>query len=263
MGIVNVTPDSFSDGGIYSKNLNTILKHAEQLLKDGADILDIGGESSRPNANIISPEEEWFRVKDVLQEIKHWHVPISLDTRKTKVMQQALELDAVDMINDIEALSDHGAMGLMNQYGSIAVILMHMQGQPYSMQDNPTYNNVTQEVIFFLKQRILDCVDSGIDINRLIVDPGIGFGKTLEHNLTLIRETNLLIDELKRPLLIGLSRKSMFEKITGEKDPIQRVGSGITAEIEAVRRGARLIRVHNVKQTRQALLTYLAINIKK
>ncbi|MBN3860060.1 dihydropteroate synthase [Neisseriaceae bacterium PsAf] len=260
MGIVNITPDSFSDGAMYSKNINTALKHAEQLLNDGADILDIGGESSRPNADFVSPEEEWSRVKDILQEIKHWQVPISLDTRRSKVMQKALELDAVDMINDIEALSDYGAMQLMSQHQSIAVVLMHMQGQPHSMQINPSYDNVTQEVSAFLKQRISSCVDIGIDVNRLIVDPGIGFGKTLEHNLALIRNTNTLIDDLQRPLLIGVSRKSMFEKITGEKDPQQRIGSGITAEIEAVRRGASFIRVHNVKQTRQALLTYLAIN---
>ena len=185
MGIVNITPDSFSDGGLFN-SVENALRHAEQLLQDGADILDIGGESTRPNALPLSEDEEWQRVSEVLQEIATWQVPISLDTRHTIVMKKALENNLVDIINDIAALTDTGAVELLSQYQNIGICLMHMQGLPENMQHNPQYHSVCDEVKSFLQQRINACVATGISKNRLLLDPGIGFGKTAEHNLSLL-----------------------------------------------------------------------------
>lgn len=260
MGIVNLTPDSFSDGGVYSKSITLALKHAAQLVKSGADILDIGGESSRPGAIPVSAEEEWHRIKDVLNEVQHWNIPISLDTRKSIVMQKALDNNAVDIINDIEALQAEGSIKVLQGHPAVAIVLMHMQGCPATMQNNPKYYDVTQAVIQFLQTRICVCNDHGIKKERLILDPGIGFGKTPNQNLILIRGITTLIKKLQQPLLIGASRKSMFKAITGETNPTDRLGASIVAEMEAVGRGAKFIRTHNVKQTRQALLTHLAIS---
>lgn len=252
MGIINATPDSFSDGGDYSQTLSAVLKHAEQLLQDGADILDIGGESTRPNAKPITLDEEWQRVSPILQEIVSWQVPISLDTRHTMVMQKALENHWVDMINDVYALQDTGAVALLAQHPSIGICLMHMQGQPENMQDNPQYHHIEEEIRQFFIQRIEDCIAHGIDKNRLILDPGIGFGKTKEHNLTLLKNPSAWrVDNL--PYLIGASRKTLIGQILSENDPKKRVIGSVALAQDAVARGAHIVRVHDVKETKQAI----------
>ncbi|MBR3481553.1 MAG: dihydropteroate synthase [Neisseriaceae bacterium] len=252
MGIVNLTPDSFSDGGVYSHSVKAALQHAEQLVKDGADILDIGGESTRPNALPLSAAEEWQRVSEVLQEIATWQVPISLDTRHTLVMQKALENSVVDIINDVAALTDTGAVKLLSQYPKIGICLMHMQGLPENMQHNPQYHSVCDEVKSFLQQRINECVANGIAKNRLLLDPGIGFGKTVEHNLALLANPTKWLPE-NLPYLIGVSRKSVLGAIIGETDPQKREVASVAAAVESVRLGANVVRVHNVKATREAM----------
>ena len=257
MGIVNLTPDSFSDGGVYSHSVQAALKHAEQLVKDGADILDIGGESTRPNALPLPAAEEWQRVSEVLQEIATWQVPISLDTRHTLVMKKALENSVVDIINDVAALTDTGAVELLSQYQNIGICLMHMQGLPENMQENPHYDSVCGEVKSFLQQRMNECVAHGIAKNRLLLDPGIGFGKTMQHNLLLLANPNKWLPE-NLPYLIGVSRKTVLGAIIGESDPQKREIASVAAAVESVRRGANVVRVHHVKATRDALLVMKA-----
>ncbi|MDO5686117.1 MAG: dihydropteroate synthase [Neisseria sp.] len=259
MGIVNMTPDSFSDGGRYSHTVQAALSHAESLLKDGAEILDIGGESSRPGADYVSPEEEWQRLSPVLREIMQWNVPVTVDTRRSEVMRRLLAEGLLDAVNDIEALRDGDAVELLAQYPSIGICLMHMQGLPENMQHNPDYHDVAQQVRNFLQERIAVCVAAGIDRERLLLDPGIGFGKTVAHNLTLLRDPAAWLPE-DLPYLIGVSRKSLIGALIGESEPRERVFGSVTAAVESVRRGAHIVRVHDVKATRQALQVYAAYN---
>lgn len=260
MGIVNVTPDSFSDGGLYSHSLSAILHHAQSLLDGGADLLDIGGESTRPGALPVDVTEEWRRVEPVLKEVSSWNVPISLDTRHSITMQRALDKGYIDMVNDVSALQDAGSLDLMGQSPTIAIVLMHMQNEPRSMQEQPHYHNVREEVVSFLQQRIQLCQQNGIAADRLIVDPGIGFGKTLSHNLTLLRELALLKEDLQDyPLLLGVSRKRLFAEITGEKDPLQRGAATLVAELACVHQGACIIRTHDARALSQGLSTYFAL----
>ncbi|WP_339893226.1 dihydropteroate synthase, partial [Neisseria gonorrhoeae] len=216
MGIVNLTPDSFSDGGAYSQNAQTALAHAERLLKEGADILDIGGESMRPGADFVPPEEEeWARVEPVLAEAAGWGVPVSLDTRRTVVMEKALALGGIDIINDVAALTDEGAVELLARQADTGICLMHMRGLPETMQDNPKYQDVVGEVARYLKTRSETCVAAGIAPQRITLDPGFGFGKNLQHNIALMRHLPELMAETGLPLLIGVSRKSMIGELTG------------------------------------------------
>lgn len=258
MGIVNMTPDSFSDGGRYSNHLEHALAHARQLLDDGADILDIGGESSRPNAAYVSPEEEWQRVAPILRELRQWQVPVTLDTRRTEVMRHALEEDVCDAINDIAALCDEGAVDVLAQYPNIGICLMHMQGLPENMQDNPQYDDVADVVRDFLQQRVDACLQAGIDQNRLLLDPGIGFGKTVAHNMALLRNPDAWQTKEPLPYLIGVSKKSVLGALIGEQNPDKRVTASVAAAVEAVRLGAHIVRVHNVAETCQALLVHRA-----
>lgn len=258
MGILNVTPDSFSDGGRFS-SLDVAMRHAEQMLADGVDIIDVGGESSRPNAPYVSPQQETERIMPVLQALQSLNVPVSLDTRRSEVMRVALAEQAVDLINDIEALADGDAVSQLADAPTVGICLMHMQGQPGTMQQSPHYENVVTEVGDYLGQRVRCCLEAGIARERLLADPGFGFGKTLAHNLALLRE----LDEVERragvPLLVGLSRKSMLGAITGETEPDQRLGASVAAAMESVRRGAAIVRVHDVKATRQALQVLSAL----
>ncbi|WP_440026879.1 dihydropteroate synthase [Chromobacterium amazonense] len=257
MGILNVTPDSFSDGGRFNR-LEDALRRAEAMLAEGADILDIGGESTRPGAPFVSPQEEMSRVLPALEKLRDLGAPLSLDTRRAEVMREALALDAVDLINDVSALEDEGALQVAAQ-SQAAICLMHKQGNPDTMQDKPAYGDVVAEVAEYLKRRAQLCLDAGIARERLLVDPGFGFGKTLEHNLALLKR----LDEVERiadaPLLVGLSRKSMLGAITGEAEPAERLGASVAAALEAARRGAAVIRVHDVKATRQALQLWQAL----
>ncbi|RKQ63049.1 dihydropteroate synthase [Vogesella indigofera] len=257
MGILNVTPDSFSDGGSYNR-LDAALAHAERLLADGADILDIGGESTRPGAPYVSPEEELQRVLPLLERLAALQVPLSLDTRRTSVMRAALQAGAVDLINDVSALEDDGALVLVAA-ANVGICLMHKQGNPDTMQQQPDYADVVQEVGGYLARRIKLCLAHGIARDRLLADPGFGFGKTLQHNLDLLRELPQLEVLAGAPLLVGMSRKSMLGAITGEEQPDQRLGASVAAALLAAQRGAKVIRVHDVKATHQALQLWQAL----
>lgn len=262
MGIVNVTPDSFSDGGTYSAEVSGAIQHAERLLQQGADILDIGGESTRPHAAYVSPEEEWARVAPILQVLHTWQVPISLDTRRTVIMQRALEQGWVDIINDVQALEDEGAVNLLAQYPKVGVCLMHMQGLPQTMQDNPHYQDVVCEVSRYLKQRLAVCEQAGMARERMVLDVGFGFGKTLEHNVLLMQHLDDLLQECDAPLLVGVSRKRMIGDLTGETVPSERVHGSVAAALAAVARGAQIIRVHDVKATVDAVKVWQAVGGK-
>lgn len=261
MGIVNLTPDSFSDGGAYSQNAQTALAHAERLLKEGADILDIGGESTRPCADYVSPEEEWARVEPVLAEVAGWGVPVSLDTRRTVIMEKALALGGIDIINDVAALTDEGAVELLARQTDMGICLMHMQGLPETMQINPKYQDVVGEVARYLKARAAECIAAGIAPQRITLDPGFGFGKTLQHNIALMRHLPELMAETGFPLLIGVSRKRMIGELTGETDAAARVHGSVAAALASVARGAQIVRVHDVKATADALKAWEALGI--
>ncbi|HGG9298117.1 TPA: dihydropteroate synthase [Neisseria meningitidis] len=261
MGIVNLTPDSFSDSGAYSQNAKTALAHAERLLKEGADILDIGGESTRPGADYVSSEEEWARVEPVLVEVAGWGVPVSLDTRRTVVMEKALALGGIDIINDVAALTDEGAVELLARQTDTGICLMHMQGLPETMQINPKYQDVVGEVARYLKARAAECIAAGIAPQRITLDPGFGFGKTLQHNIALMRHLPELMAETGFPLLIGVSRKRMIGELTGEADAAARVHGSVAAAVAAVARGAQIVRVHDVKATADALKVWEALGI--
>lgn len=261
MGIVNLTPDSLPDGGAYSQNAQTALAHAERLLKEGADILDIGGESTRPGAGYVSPEEEWARVESVLAEVAGWGVPVSLDTRRTVIMEKALALGGIDIINDVAALTDEGAVELLACQADTGICLMHMQGVPENMQINPKYQDVVGEVARYLKARAAECIAAGIAPQRIVLDPGFGFGKTLQHNIALMRHLPELMAETGLPLLIGVSRKTMIGELTGETDAAARVHGSVAAALASVARGAQIVRVHDVKATADALKVWEALGI--
>lgn len=255
MGIVNVTPDSFSDGGLHLKR-DAALAHARQLIAEGADILDIGGESTRPGARPVGVQEELDRVLPVIEGLCGAPVPISIDTCKPGVMQAAIAAGA-QMVNDIDALQDAAAMNSVAN-ADVAVCLMHKQGNPQTMQQQPHYQNVVAEVCAFLRERIAAAQAAGIQRDRIIVDPGFGFGKTLAHNLDLLRNLEKLAD-LGVPVLAGLSRKSMLGALTG-REVGQRLTSGIAAALIAVQHGANIVRVHEVGATVDALKVWDAVN---
>ena len=254
MGIVNVTPDSFSDGGRFASTALAIT-HAQQLIKDGADILDIGGESTRPGAAEVSEQEELDRVLPVIEGLRGISVPISIDTCKPQVMRAALAAGA-SMVNDINALLAEGALDAV--CGSdAAVCLMHKQGTPKNMQQQPQYQDVIAEVSAFLRDRIAAAEAAGIARDRIVIDPGFGFGKTLAHNLDLLRELETFC-ALGVPVLAGLSRKSMLGAITG-RDVTERLAASVAAALLAVQRGAAIVRVHDVRETVDALKVWDAI----
>ncbi|NDV13367.1 dihydropteroate synthase [Crenobacter caeni] len=257
MGIVNVTPDSFSDGGRHHAP-EQALAHAQRLIDEGAALIDIGGESTRPGAPEVSVDEELARVMPVLELVGSLGVPVSLDTRRTAVMRAALATGLVDLINDVSALEDEGALEVVTGRG-VAICLMHKQGNPDTMQQAPAYGDVVDEVGGYLARRVALCVDAGIERERLLADPGFGFGKTLAHNLALLRGLGRVEQMAGVPLLTGLSRKSMLGAITGEADPQQRLGASVSAALAAARGGARVLRVHDVKATWQALAVEAAL----
>ncbi len=255
MGIVNVTPDSFSDGGRYS-SVDLAVEHALQLVAEGADILDIGGESTRPGAEPVSLDEELRRVVPVLEVLsKVTAVPLSIDTYKPEVMQAAIQAGA-DIVNDICALREEGALEIVAN-SNVGVCLMHMQGVPQTMQINPSYTDVVVEVKKFLADRADACLAHGIVRERILLDPGFGFGKTTAHNIALIQHLDSLL-ELGFPLLVGLSRKSVLGKIVGG-DELQRLHAGLAASVVSVIKGAKIVRVHDVKATVDALKVVAAV----
>jgi len=254
MGVVNVTPDSFSDGGRYTTT-EKATELVQRLIEEGADILDIGGESTRPGSQPVTLNEELSRVIPVIEFAVKQNIPVSVDTSKPEVMRAAM-LAGASMINDIKALQAPGALEAAVENSAI-VCLMHMQGQPDTMQNTPQYEDVVAEVKIFLEQRIQAAVSAGIPTERIIIDPGFGFGKTLEHNLTLLRQLDQF-SSINRPILVGISRKSMLGAITGN-DVNHRVHASVAAALLAVSKGVKIVRVHDIKATHDALSVYGAI----
>jgi dihydropteroate synthase len=254
MGIVNTTPDSFSDGGRWV-DARAAIQHALKLRDDGADILDVGGESTRPGAAAVPAEEEIRRVLPVIEALAGSGCLVSVDTRKPEVMRAALDAGA-SMVNDVMALREPGALQAVAA-SEAAVCLMHMQGEPRTMQHAPRYADVVGEVKVFLQGRVLACTAAGIGRERLVIDPGFGFGKTLQHNLELLRHLDRLT-EIGAPVMAGLSRKSMLGALTG-RDIEEREFAGLAAHLAAVTRGAKLVRVHDVAAMRDALAVWNAV----
>lgn len=255
MGVVNVTPDSFSDGGRHD-TVDAAIAHARQLIAEGTDLIDIGGESTRPGAVPVAPDEEIARVVPVLDALRDCGVPLSVDTRHPSTMRAAIEHGA-DMINDIASLRAPGAIDAVRN-SHCAVCLMHMQGEPATMQQAPAYDEVVSEVGHFLDARVAALRVSGVARERIVVDPGIGFGKTLRHNLLLLGA----LDELAaggQPVLVGVSRKSMLGELTG-RPAGERLAGSLAAMLAAVARGAAIVRVHDVAESRDALRVWMAID---
>jgi dihydropteroate synthase len=254
MGIVNVTPDSFSDGGRFVST-RTALEHCEQLVREGADILDIGGESTRPGTAPVPLDEERARVMPVLREAVRFDVPLSVDTYKPEIMQEALDLGA-DIINDIWALQRPGALGVVANHPSCGVCLMHMHGEPQTMQRSPMQGDAVPQVREFLRRRSEALRQRGVSVTRIAWDPGIGFGKSVEQNYALLaRQRELLHDGY--PLLAGWSRKSSLGAVTGAAVQDRMVPS-VAAALLAMERGARIVRVHDVRETVAALKVWEA-----
>ena len=258
MGIVNVTPDSFSDGGHYASTERAIA-HALALVADGADILDIGGESTRPGATPVPLGEELNRVVPVIQALsKLTSVPLSIDTYKPEVMRAAIAA-GVDIVNDVRALQEESALEIVAN-SNVGVCLMHMQGMPQTMQQDPTYVDVVAEVIDFLQARQISANQAGISNDRILLDPGFGFGKRTAHNIALIQQLEK-IGSLGQPLLVGLSRKSVLGQIIGADDVNVRLHASLAASVIAAMKGAKIIRVHDVKATADALKVVAAVTL--
>lgn len=260
MGVLNITPDSFSDGGKFfdakGAKLDAVLAAAEQMLKDGAAILDVGGESTRPGAAPVSEQQELDRVVPVVEALSsRLDAIVSVDTSTPAVMREATGVGA-GLINDVRGLERVGALQAAADTG-LPICLMHMQGSPQTMQANPSYQNVVQDVLDYLSQRVEACRALGIDKQRLIVDPGFGFGKTLEHNLLLLAEL-AGFTKLSLPVLVGLSRKSLLDKITGRAVD-ERLAGSITLAALAAERGANIIRVHDVRESSDAIAVVNAL----
>ena len=257
VGILNVTPDSFADGGRHADTASAVA-HGLLMAEQGADMLDIGGASTRPGADEISPAEELRRVLPVIEQLAaQTKLPISIDTSHAEVMRAAVAAGA-GMINDVYALRREGALDAAATLG-VPVCLMHMQGEPRSMQDDPHYDDVVGEVHRFLTDRLFACELAGIDKRKVLVDPGFGFGKTLEHNLALLAELERF-GNLGSGVYAGLSRKSMIGTLTGRTEPAERVAGSVAAALIAVQRGARLVRVHDVAETVDALAVWRGVH---
>jgi dihydropteroate synthase len=257
MGIVNVTPDSFSDGGLHA-DTDTAVAHALQLVAQGADVLDVGGESTRPGADEVPVDEELRRVIPVIERLaRETGIPVSIDTSKPEVMRAAVAAGA-GMVNDVYALRREGALEAASALG-VPVVLMHMLGEPRSMQDAPRYDDVVADVHRFLAERIFAAEMAGIDKKRIVIDPGFGFGKTREHNLQLLARLERFVD-LGVPVLAGLSRKRMIGDLTGRESAAERVHGSVAAHLLAVDRGARIVRVHDVAATVDALKVWAAVD---
>ncbi len=257
MGILNATDDSFYDGGRY-KNLDVALKHIDYMIKNGAEIIDIGGESTRPGAEPISEDEELDRVIPLVEKIaKEFNIIISVDTYKSKVAEESLKAGA-DIINDISGLQfDEKMVDVVKKYNSI-IVIMHIKGTPKTMQLNPEYNNVIEEISNFFKERIKTATSSGIDKKNIIIDVGIGFGKKLEHNVELIKNLSYF-KGFNLPILLGLSRKSMIGNLLGGVTPEERLYGTLAANLVGYQNGANIIRVHDVKEHYEFFKVFFAL----
>ncbi len=256
MGILNATPDSFSDGGKF-RTAQDAIAQAELMIANGVDLIDIGGESTRPGAQPVELQEELDRVLPVIEALKDCGVPLSIDTYKAETMRQALRA-GVDCVNDIWALRQEGAVDTVLESSNCGIVLMHMQRDPQTMQFNPEYHDVIAQVMQFLKERAELLKTKGVEGNRIAIDPGFGFGKSLEHNLTMLSNFKQF-SQLGYAVLAGISRKSMLGKLTG-KDTHERLAPSVAAAIMAADRGARIVRVHDVPETVDALKLWEAID---
>jgi dihydropteroate synthase len=256
MGILNVTPDSFSDGGQFAA-LEAAISHAEQMIEDGVDIIDIGGESTRPGAVALTLEEELRRVMPILYALRDCGKPLSIDTYKPAVMREAI-LAGADLINDISGFRDPEAVAAV-AHSDVALCIMHMQNTPSDMQLRPDYQDVNLEVESFLKERVAALEAAGVALSRISIDPGFGFGKTLEHNIAMLKHIGRLQQDLDLPVLAGLSRKSMIGGLTG-KPVEQRMAGSVAAALAAVAQGAKIVRVHDVAETVDALKVWQALS---
>jgi len=255
MGILNATPDSFSDGGKF-RTAQDAIAQAELMIKGGADLIDIGGESTRPGAQPVELQEELDRVLPVIEGLKDCGVPLSIDTYRAETMRQAIRA-GVDCVNDIWALRQEGAVDAVLESKDCGIVLMHMQRDPQTMQFNPEYHDVLAQVMQFLKERAELLTAKGVEKNRIAIDPGFGFGKSLEHNLSMLKHFDQF-SQLGYSVLAGISRKSMLGKLTG-KDTHERLAPSVAAAIMAADRGARIVRVHDVLETVDALKLWEAI----
>jgi len=255
MGILNATPDSFSDGGIFRKPQDA-LAQAERMIANGVDLIDIGGESTRPGAEPVALQEELDRVLPVIEALKHCGVALSIDTYKAETMRQALRA-GVDCVNDIWALRQEGAVNAVLESSNCGIVLMHMQRDPLTMQFDPEYQDVIAEVSTFLNERAQVLIKAGVVANRIAIDPGFGFGKSLEHNLNMLKNF-ADFSKVGFPVLAGISRKSMLGKLTG-KNTNERIAPSVAAAIMATDRGARIVRVHDVPETVDAFKLWGAI----
>lgn len=254
MGILNVTPDSFSDGGKF-QSLEFAIERAEQMVRDEVDMIDVGGESTRPGSPSVSVEEELRRVMPALYALRGLDKPLSVDTCKSEVMVEAI-IAGADMINDINGFRAPGAIEAVRD-ADCGLCVMHMQGTVQRMQEAPVYTDVVREVIAFLRERVGALVAAGIDRERICIDPGFGFGKTVEHNYALLRHLDRIRDEVGLPVLAGLSRKSMVGAVTGR--PVEkRLAGSLGGALAAVAHGARIVRVHDVAETVDALKVWKA-----
>lgn len=254
MGILNITPDSFSDGGKYF-SLSSALKHAEEMIAEGVDIIDIGAESSRPGSEPVLLQEELDRVMPVIEALRGCGRPLSIDTYKPEVMVEAIAAGA-DMINDICGFQSEASLKAVSG-SSCGLCVMHMQGEPKTMQDNPRYENVTLEVTDFLKEQVERMEKAGIAKERICIDPGFGFGKSLEDNIILIKHIDFMQEKLDLPVLAGLSRKSVVAELTGR--PVEkRLAGNLAIALSAVEHGAAIVRVHEVAETVDALKIWMA-----
>jgi dihydropteroate synthase len=259
MGVLNVTPDSFSDGGRYA-SVDAAVAHAEAMAAAGADLIDIGGESTRPGAQIVAARTQIERVEPVLRRIRSLPVVLSIDTTNVETALAALDAGAT-VVNDTSAGLDDSSMLPLVARHQVPVILMHMQGRPATMQDRPVYGDVVAEVLAFLKSRVDAARSVGVLEEKILLDPGIGFGKTLEHNLTLLRRQSELLS-LGRPLVIGTSRKKFIGTITGVEEPARRLSGSLAATAWAVANGAGIVRVHDVEANVQVVRMIEAISGK-
>lgn len=255
MGILNVTPDSFSDGGRHL-NLADAVSAAQKMKEDGADLIDIGAESTRPGSSPVPPDVEWTRIEPVLRELQSLGCALSVDTRHADVMRRAVDI-GVDMLNDVAAFTDPGAVDCLRG-NSVGACVMHMKGDPQTMQQAPHYDDVVREVSDYLTQRVAVLEQAGVEADRICVDPGFGFGKSLEHNLQLL--TNLTdVASRHRAMLVGLSRKSVIGALT-RRPPSERIGGSVGAALAAIERGADIVRVHDVSAHVDALRIWTAVN---
>ena len=252
MGVLNVTPDSFSDGGKYNR-ISSAKKHLDYLFKSGANVVDIGGESTRPGSQPISSNVEWKRLKNILKRLNKKKI-ISLDTRKSEIMEKGIKL-GVNLINDVSGLNyDNNSVNILKRY-KVPFVLQHSQGNPDTMQKNPKYQNVLLDIYDFFEEKIKFLRKIGIKHNNIILDPGIGFGKNLKHNMTIIKNISIY-HSLGLPILLGISKKRYIKELSGENDSMSRVGGTVSASIFVMMQGVQMIRVHDVNEINQSIKVF-------